>query len=200
MRLFQYINEEKSFSEWAPIIKKDCSKFTKEIKGAKGTLTRIDSYLGGNDLKNPVIKKNTRSKRRIMDTPEELSIEIDKLFKEKFGWEARSENVVFCWGTPFTSNDISYGFLVFPAGNYNYLWSPMIRDLYNSLPSRSFDSFKNRLFDSYTDKGLKRAVVSENEIMVQCKHYYIIRPELIEVVDRTFNLNWQGARFRGRKI
>lgn len=207
MRLIKYINEEKSFNEWAPIIKKDCAKFIKDIRGAKGTLNRLDSYLGGNALKNAVIKKNTRSNRRVMDTPEKASIGINKLLDKKFGWKARTENVVFCWGIAFASSEINSGFLIFPAGNYKYLWSPIVSDLYNvfnlsGMPSDEsyIKFFKERFFDSYTNKNIKKAVVSFNEIMVNCKHYYMIKPELIERVDQEFNLNWQGAKFTGRKI
>jgi hypothetical protein len=207
MRLIQYINEEKSFNEWAPIIKKDCSKFIKDIKGSKGTLNRIDSYLGGNDRKNAVIKKKTRNNRRIMDTSKEISIEIDNLFKKKFGWKARTENVVFCWGIPFSSPEINSGFLIFPAGNYKYLWSPEVNDLYNifhyalDFPKENqLDKFKELFLNSYTNKNIKKAVVSFNEIMVGCNYYYMIRPELIERVNQEFNLNWQGAKFTGRKL
>ncbi len=210
MRLQQYIVEAKSFVEWAPIIEQDCKKFIKEIRGAKGTLTRIDRYIGSRESQNPVIKKYTRKERRVMDTPSKLSIEVNKIFKEKFKWEARTKNVVFCWGSPFATGDTNEGFLVFPAGNYYYIWSAYVNDLYgyiiqfkgkNNNDNYAFiKQFKNNLIKTYTNIGLKKAVVSQNEIMVRCDYYYLIRPELIEKVNETFNLNWQGAKFTGRKL
>jgi len=215
MRLQTYIiNEEKSFNEWSPIIKKDCAKFIKDIRGSKGTFTRVDGYIGGRKRQNPVILKNTRSKRQVMDSPKTITNGMNKLFKEKFGWKARTENVVFCWGTPFNSQDINYGFLVFPVGNYKYVWSPEVRDLYGEFVQSSIDSsiekeergkqfmdfIGDEISDTYINKNLKKAVVSSNEIMVNCKQYYYIRIELIERVDQEFNLNWQGAKFTGRKI
>jgi len=214
MRLTRYINENKSFAEWAPTIEKDCSKFIKDIRGSKGTLTRIDRYMGSRESQNPVIKKYTQKERRVMDTPKKLSDEIDKIFKEKFKWKARTKNVVFCWGTPFNSADINDGFLVFPAGNYYYVWSQYVNDLYGSIisfkgknkgktyweTSDFIEIFKNKIIKTYTNMGLKKAVVSQNEIMVRCEYYYLIRPELIEMVNERFNLKWQGAKFTGRKI
>jgi hypothetical protein len=40
----------------------------------------------------------------------------------------------------------------------------------------------------------------ENEIMINCKYSYLVRPELMENVNEMLGLNWQGAKFTGRKI
>lgn len=206
MRLVHYINEEKLYNFYIPKMKKDCAKFIKDIRGASGCLRRYDKK----KMDWMISKHKTRDFRKTVDIPTDLSNKIGSLLKEKFGWNARTENVVFCWA----SKEIS-GFnnrYLFPVGNYKIVWSPKINDLYRRLYKLStlkvvdygygsesdpklidnlYEYFiQNKLLDTYTDKNLKKAVVSKNEIMVNCKEYYLVDSKVIDEVDDELNLKW----------
>ena len=205
MRLVHYINEEKLYKLMIPKIKKECSKFIKDMRGAKGCLIRYDRK--HSDWK--ISKNRSRDYRKPTSTEEELSKKIDNLFAKKFGWKARSKNVVFCWGvTAKVVNSITR--YVFPAGDYKILWSPIVTDLFANLYGNKekfgmesiLDSnpelikkqikyFEENLLDSYTDKNIKKAVISGNEIMVKCKEYFLISPLVIDEVNEELNLKWE---------
>ena len=202
MRLQKYITEQKSFKESVPQIKKDCKKYIKEIRGAEGALFRFGVFFN----RQSIIKKKTHSNRMPFTTPIEIHSGIDEMFLKKFKWKARSENVSFCWGMPFTNTIKTKNYpILFPIGKYRYLWSPKVEDLYDTLgkPKQMdvisdddlkyyLDIFRNNFLNTYTNKNLKQAVKSLKEIMVGCKEYYLIKSELIEEVNEEFNLRWHG--------
>ena len=204
MRLQKYITEQKSFAELSEEIYSNCSKYIKEIKGAKGALVRTIAQFGITS-KGAVIKKKTRPDRKPKDIPIEIHKKIDDMFYKTYGWRARSKNVAFCWAMPFNYPTFSNLSLFFPVGNYKYLWSPDVEDLFESLEKTfSYDDevelFAKEILPTYTDKGLKMACTTNHEVMVNCKEYYLIRPELIERVNERFDLRWQGAKFTGRRL
>jgi hypothetical protein len=197
------VEEQKGLAYYIPKIQKECKPFLKQIKGAAGTLTRHQKAIG------PVFKKTTRKNRRPLDTPLKFHTLLDNWFKENFGWKARSSGL-FCWGTPFPL--LASGWMVFPAGNFKYVWSSKIKDLYQYFMMEIdkgdilteyedvFDDFIDKFANTYIDKNLKKAVVSRKEIMIDCNYSYLIRQELIEPVNEMLGLNWQNAKFIGRKI
>lgn len=196
------IEEQEGLSFYIPKIQRECKPFLKAMKGAAGTLTRHQKAPG------PVFKKTTRKNRKPLDTPLEFHKILDNWFKENFGWNARSSGL-FCWGTPFPL--LASDWMVFPAGNFRYIWSTQVKDLYQYFDIELtdnvsmdyedvFDIFIDNSADTYTDKNLKKAVVSEHEIMVDCKYSYLVRQELVEQVNEMLGLNWQYAKFIGRKI
>jgi hypothetical protein len=202
------IEEQKGLDYYIPKIQKECKPFLKEIKGARGTLTRRQLAPG------PIFKKVTRKDRKPLDSPLEFHNLVDDWFNKKFGWKARSSGV-FCWGTPFPL--LLENWMVFPAGNFRYIWSPKIHDLYGHVESdfnmvnigtldtgegseQAYNIFFDNMSKTYTDKNLKKSVVSSNEVMVDCKYSYLVRPELIEPINEHLGLRWQNAKFIGRKI
>ena len=206
MRLQTYINEEELYTKYIPKMKKDCAKFIKDIRGAKGSLIRTD-----NKKQDWNISYNkTREIRKPTDTPKKLNNKIDKLFKKKFGWNARTKNVVFCWGRSrkLIGRNARY---VFPVGNYKYLWSTQVDDLYRQLylpvlhknmgtwtdaedskeaMKVAYDNFEDNLIDTYTNKNLEKGILSNNEIMVGCKYYYLVSYMVIKEVNEELDLRW----------
>jgi len=202
MRLENYIIEqEEGLDYFIPKIQQECKPFLKDIKGAAGTIFRLDTK----NNNKPIWKKTVRKNRRPLDTTVDIHNEIDNLFLKKYGWRARSEGL-FCWIKMF--NDIFFRtWLVFPVGNYKYLWSPSVEDLWNQLGNISSNNtqdnveyFEDTYIDTYYSDRIKMAVKYGVEVMVKCDYAYLVKIELIESVNEMLGLNWQGAKFRGRKI
>lgn len=103
-------------------------------------------------------------------------------FKGKFGVNARAE-ALFCF--PDTgagrSSASSYGnvFVIFPIGDFKYLWSPKVRDLFVDSAPKHYEGGQevaDAHLESYAyeNDDLPRALKTRNEIMVLCDKYYAI--------------------------
>lgn len=203
MKYKEYLIEnEKGLAYYTPKIQAECKPFLKDIRNAAGTLFRDDTK----NRNKPIWKKVTRMNRRPLDTRQEVHDILDDWFLKKFGWRGRS-NVLFCWPLKFTSQWVSSKWLVFPAGNYKYIWSDKVDDLWGSLGDMAYhesqdivDYFIKHFADSYTDKNIKKSMIWEGEVMVNCKYSYLARAELMEPLNSSLNLGWHGAIFKGRQI
>ena len=123
----------------------------------------------------------------------------DKIFKPSFGWNVRdgifaSSKILPYYGEPY---------LFFPVGNFEYVWSPTVRDLYEDMFNKSNlkaldflyyyadekekeaytlkdlteDEVKKSIINlqqMYQNNDFKMAVRSENEISFKCDKYYIV--------------------------
>lgn len=123
MRLIHFLDEDIESDAFEDIKKKihaECKPFLKQSKGYP--LWRGMQQL---DMGKFKVRKNRKPK----DTPLKVHEEFDKIFKENFGWKARSEGLL-------TSGDRqvagSYGtiFQVFPIGKFRFVWSKNVHDLY----------------------------------------------------------------------
>jgi len=131
-RLENYLNEAVlkglSVEDVQDILLKDCKKFLKETSwafyrgsdagwGQEGSIHRIKS--------RAMVGKHMRKPK---DTPIWIHKMANKAFKETHGWSPRQGVFASDMGTA-----ASYGkgtFLFFPIGNYDYLWSPSVRDFF----------------------------------------------------------------------
>jgi hypothetical protein len=124
MRLQKYIinenQEDISLDKILSMIKKNCKTFLKEVDGFL--------YRGSNKKVFDIEKFKTRKDRRPLGTAQEDHDKLDKLFNKKFGWKARSEGL-FCAGDLSTVKQYGKVNLVFPIGDYKYVWSPKVKDL-----------------------------------------------------------------------
>jgi len=190
-RLKRYIVEEEGIlSKYLTLIEKECQPYIKAIRGGKGLFARVTSE------KSTILKKKVRTDRRPLDTSVKIHKWFDRIFEKKFGWKARS-NAIFCYGRP--ADEVAlYDFLVFPIDKFKYVWSPNIFDLYNITASQPDDYIESNddVLETYkyTDKGLKKALVSGNEIMVNCKEVYLVRGHFLQYIDEKLNLKLQGLR------
>jgi hypothetical protein len=196
MRLKQYITENNDIVD---IIKKDCKPWLKESKGLPGWRGSMKEF-------EKIIKKQVRKNRKPLNIAPKMHKIIDNVFKEKFGWNARS-NVVFVQGSQ--STNYYYGphrYAIFPIGNFKYIWSKKITDLMldiekimykisdEGIPEFSeewYNKFKEIMDKSvinlYSNKDLYMALTKYkyNEIMVKCKDYYMIPNEIyFEIGDK----------------
>ena len=151
-RLKQYIIEGKE-KDIILKLKRDCKPFLDQLH---------DRFLYRGTGK-PVIdirKYKPRKNRRPRDISILVHTIFDKLFKEKFGWKARSEGV-FTTGDQVLASRYGKDTLFFPIGQFKYLWSPKVDDLYAKIPGNEFpfSIIKTALYtdeDITVDKYLKR--------------------------------------------
>jgi len=128
------------------------------------------------------------------------------IIKVKFGWKPRSTGV-FCSGSLNTA--LFYGPVnsVWPIGNFKFLWSPKVSDLFSHLTDQvnttehdgwsywldNPDGLK-AIVDTYTDKNLPKAIdgtatdMQSFEIMIGCKEYYMVLNEDTFALKRYFNI------------
>jgi hypothetical protein len=213
MRLQKYlINDSKNEDiEWYSKFYKDCKPYiTDWVK------CRAPNFLYrnvNNSYKSFGIKRSYVDKgRKPADTPLELHNFFNDYFYDKFRWKVR--NGVAAIGIPFKSGQ--YGgepHLFFPIGNYKFVWSPKIGDLFTHFDSmrmldppdeedccfddsdweEQLEVMRDNYYDSrqhamddlkYTDKNLKRAIESHNEIYFNCKKYYVINMRYGNILEK----------------
>jgi hypothetical protein len=137
------------------LIKRDCDHFLKEMKGSRRLLYRGISELPtqSKEIIDNVYKVLTRKNRKPADMPNEIHIVINKKFKEKFGWQPRTEGVF----TSFDS-DIAYkygnSYYFFPIGKYKYIYSDVVHDLYEYFQ----DNYHKEFF-YYFKKNAKEKIL-----------------------------------------
>jgi hypothetical protein len=175
-------------------------------KKSPGTLKELGGhglfYRGASNLGDPigkfecgghgfnVYRKAVRKDRVPLEMNRKISAVIDDWFNEKFGFRARSQSL-FCYGEAGRGNAETYGShqcAVFPIGDFQFVWSPKVGDLFLSVDEELItrnkqispeyaltsgnpdpeaikewmDSFK------YTDGNLSVAMKSDSEIMLHC--------------------------------
>lgn len=179
MRLNNYLNENRlhvdQLDQLIDTIKKDCGPFLSQVKG-KVTYPLVRS---GKPFVREIklIRKVARTDRKAKHTKQETSDFYDELFFKKFGWKPRKEGV-FCWGRERQWVNSIESFFMFPIGDFKFIWSPKISDLYAALPlsfkGASLPEVVTHVMSEYTDKNLAAAINSEFEISIKCKEYYLL--------------------------
>lgn len=203
-RLKKYLDESTytgDVVDWSPIVK-DCKPFIKQIKDAHNLLLR------GSHKSNPgIIKVKPRKDRRPMSTLPKIQMALDEYFKKRFGWKPRSE-AVFCTGmlntALFYSGSIAGISSVWPIGNFKYLWSNEISDLFGTLQDEALcktalgaDEWAYFLNDTthldkfvakYQSTSLASGIDKGYEIMIGCKEYYMVSNEHTLALKKYFNI------------
>lgn len=140
MRLQNYIFEGSRFNpvefdtvmtddkvmKMAMILFRDCKEYIKDLKKSGEVMYRGAK---GGDMTKIVPRKDRTPK----DMPKGIHDELDSLFKQEYGWNARSEGV-FCSGDLGQAK--GYGsavFTVWPMDKYKLLWNPDVFDLFEEM-------------------------------------------------------------------
>lgn len=208
MRLKTYvINEAKKDltpiepHEWIDKVKNECGRFLKDLKSGPNNLIRTESFTPKDTQWVFVTRKNIKG-RRPKDMHPDFSKKIDNAMKELFGWKPRSDGL-FCYIHPKSGELKNIFYSVIPAGDYKYVWSPMVQDLYVDYHYIDLSIIENvtpkQLKDGgYTDKGWNKIKRKMIEISVSAPKFYMIsgtytytcktflnrHPELEDVVKR----------------
>lgn len=180
MRLQQYLTEETDYTAinaWE-LIKRKCKPFLKEwLPIVKRNNEAYWLYRGMKKTGQDYGIKDVRQNRKPMDMPAKPHKLLDDLFLQKFRFRARSQGV-------FISGDIrqtfAYGetFMIFPVGQYKYVWSDKIRDLSIDIYKHEYQeensvTYERELRKSPDLKGTPE-VMAEIEKMVKARNRDVI--------------------------
>jgi hypothetical protein len=197
MKFNNYINES---TDLITFLEKNVEKsFIDTIKKTtylfRGTSTFIDDF--------KIIQP--RKDRRPKDMPERVHKILDAKFKEKFGWNVRSEGVFTTsdrWLTDLHDDikDVPYiTYIFFPIKKFQFVWSKSVDDLYNVLQRKTKPKVKNHnyrknyvdeveeadlieivdeLLQTYTSGNLTKAIQSESEVVFKCDSYVLINMKI----------------------
>ena len=149
------------------LVKRDCQAF---IKSKPGGLM----FRGMKNKPRGIFIQDVRNDRNPRNMKLEVHEAADEWFHDRFGFKARSE-AVFVSGELADAKSYGKAYAVFPIGEFKYVWSPDVGDLFILLHStRPADVEEELNGAGYMDTQLKHAISSGLEIMVQCKKYYAI--------------------------
>ena len=193
--------DENSYEKVKAFIESRCQPYLAEVGGFDNAIFKtplfrgIQKYMHMDAKIEPVLQN-----RKPLDTPPDIQILMDKWFYKKTGINFRSSSVFASgsWGMArgYTKNDGPV-VVVLPVGNYHYCWSPINKDVYEDLGHFifKFDKFvgvnKERstelllanpaLLTKFLNKGkykldtgLREALASGNEIMINCKEVMLV--------------------------
>lgn len=161
-------------------IKSNCLPYLSQIKNLDGNRLRRGMKFNEDFKKiNSVVDGRNEFK-----TDSEWENYADQWFLKKFGFNARSQSA-YCAGGKAMASRYGLPYSVFPIGNFKFVWSPKIEDLY--YPYKRAGGQITALRDaleqgSYVGTNLQNAVDSVNhEIMVYCPNgYYVVRDDVFE--------------------
>lgn len=157
------------------LIKRDCKPWLKQA--GKNLVYR------GTGNKEIFVKKQVRTDRYPLATPDAFHDYIDNKMKEK-GFKARRKNSVFVTGDLSEAKRYGYGtYVIFPIGDFDFTWSPKIMDLYYEIPATVAGPDKvddqyasiDQKIKKYINVNLIEAIKSNNEIMIRCDYYYAVQ-------------------------
>lgn len=136
MKLKRFLNEQRDIDNIVNMINKDCKKFIKEMVIPNKPLYRGLNNIPTNSSKmgKDFWKVKVRKDRASTDMPDELHKYLDSQFKKKFGWYARSEGL-FCTRSKTIAYNYGDLYSIYPIGNYKYLYSTKIDDLFAHFDS-----------------------------------------------------------------
>jgi len=195
MKFKQYLNEKKGgitllSEEQKELLEKKCSKILKLYRKSGDTFYRGISDSGD---KLFIEKKGRITSRQPRNTPKEMHLELNKYFKEKFGWPVR--NGISVSNNYGQATFYGRGYVFFPINTFKYCWSEKYSDLFgeNSFLSSGIpigiSSRKDRrewlnkkkttfkkIINTYTDKDLDRVLefYERREIMFKVGTYYLV--------------------------
>jgi len=167
------------------LVKRDCQPY---LQQNSSPLVDTPMWRG---LKNPmeetiIAKKGPFQKRDVRltdrkpkDTPKAIHDALNYAFVKDYGAEFR--NALFVTNDMYQAGGYGALYIIFPRGNFTFLWSPDIPDIFthyeNKQTKQSDEDFVLDLLNNndYSTNNLQEAIKSTNEIMIRCNSYYALR-------------------------
>ena len=183
MRLEQYlIEDEAQRLEMIETIKKECKPWLRLIKPILGSEKYfIRQSKRGNNF---FVKVATRSDRRPLDSSKKVHNAFNKALEKRFGWRPRSEGV-FVW--PVSENP-SIGYFFYPIGEFKYVWSPRVGDLFTTAVRNAVEIDIEEFVPTYTNRDLLDVFntfpgrMFKSEVMFKCSQYYLVNRRYKELL------------------
>lgn len=182
---------------WEPIpmqieetIIRDCADYLREASDCLTDTTQM--WRGSLDHEKKFQRVESRLEdREPKDTKKVVHDAINKFFEKHFGWKAR--NGVFASGHISTAHMYGKPYAIFPIGSFSYVWSPDVVDLHgdyghfldNYAEYEDYDQLERGLEHGLKWKtdDLQTAIKKGNEIMLNCKAYYMMDVDLVDELD-----------------
>ena len=177
-----------SLQEIAVSIKRDCSPFLSQIKGRVDKLALFRG-VGVRTSATTFSRNAIRSDRSPLSTHPFVHDISDQWFLNRFGIKYRS-NALFTSGDPKEAGGYGLLYAIFPIGEFDICYSPVIKDLFNkwddcdrhdhSLSELSLEIASEEIDNilragNYKTGPLTTAIKSGNEVMVHCSEYYQLK-------------------------
>jgi hypothetical protein len=157
-------------------IRKNCKPFLKSVGYKNHKMFRGTD---GGDAAEMFIG-TPRKKRLPSDMDRGDQKLFDKAFYKVFGWHPRSEGL-FVTGNYSSANRYGPIYQIFPIGNFKFIYSKDVEDLYEEY-NDDFSGYKKEIDDDrpafikkhYTDQYLKQGIKAGVEITLLCEKYLAI--------------------------
>jgi len=176
-------------------IKRDCQPFLQQVNNQP--FNKFALYRGIHNTEEPFVTKEVRLKnRKPSDTSLTMHQIIQGYFKKTYGEAYRS--AMFTTGDRSTADEYGTLYKIFPIGDFTFLWSKEIEDLYSILDEYDLggavefhkdedpagfkevvNNFKNEVLTTYQTSELHTAILSRHEIMIRVPKYYAMREDYI---------------------
>lgn len=140
MRLLKHLNEASGKTPFLDIVQVLQAKCKLYLGDMAKTGEAHKLYSGRHDNRDMFVKA-VRTDRSPMDTPIDVQEVLDDLFYRKFRWRPRSNSLFV---TSRLSTAESYGhhvYMIFPIGQYKYLWHNRIKDLWTEIEDSTAVNF-----------------------------------------------------------
>lgn len=163
-----------NFEKYIGIIKRNCQPYLSQVDDP------ISLYKGTTRKTAEFQRKKVRlDDRRPVGASGTEHVAYNEYFKSEFG--APFRNSVLVTGSHMDARSFGTNIrIVFPAGEFRFVWSPKVNDINMSIGFRSAkprtipELVANMVQYEYRDDNLQAAIDSGNEIMIRCKEYYTI--------------------------
>ena len=182
------IDDERAKSEYldmVELIKRDCQPYLSQVDDPISLYRGVSRSYDGINVGRPLYhKKRAHLEDRKTKAMSHFGAQyVQKYFTENFGHPYR--NGVMAINDQLHSGYFGVDTVFFPIGEFEFLWSPTIKDLNWDMPQilkvvNRDPKEATRLIKAVLDKGkyqttdLQAAVDSKNEIMFWVKEYYAV--------------------------
>lgn len=132
--------EELNIDNDIEIILNDCKPFISDLRKCNADSLLYHSTKSPETLSivnyTGIVKFNHRVREKPRDMPIVLHNYLSLELKEKFGWNPRSEAIFAHTSDFINSHFFGRKYIMFPIGEYKYVWNPNFSDIYLSLWSK----------------------------------------------------------------
>lgn len=175
---------EHEANTWSAVIQRDCASFLSQVEDP------FSLYKGAGAGYRFEKKQVRLDNRRPVEMDSVYHDAVNKYMTYKFG--APFRNALFVFGSAGEAEFFGNVHSIFPIGEFEFLWSPLVNDLnykVNSMivhnnPVPDWDGWiadhdaqalvRGVAGGLYQNTDLQEGIDSGNEIMVRCKDYYIM--------------------------
>lgn len=201
--------DSKVITEEFKLIKRDCQPYLQQNKSPIHQ-TPMFRGLGGlgatPDSDAIVLKKQVRLKDRMSkDIRAEVHDVMNKWMTKKFGEPFR--NALFTHGFRQATTVYGQPYVIFPIGNFTFLYHSQISDIYSTFesfkwnhdpiqPGESMIEFAEKFVDyisgvnlgTWKQDSIKQAIESKHEIAIRCKEYYAVSYDTLKFMRQDTSL------------